>query len=77
MEELFPRVEDPEFSSQFGNLNINFTQCEVKSGTDPWTGATHQYQVCRAAGTFDLTLVNKNNQKIILTDGNVDQFIQF
>jgi hypothetical protein len=60
-----------------GTLNISFSECKVKSSTDPWTGATHQYQVCRAKGTFELTLINKNQQQLKITNGKVDQTIQF
>lgn len=62
---------------QSGTLNISFSECKVKSSTDPWTGATHQYQVCRAKGSFELTLINKNQQQIKITNGKVDQTIQF
>ncbi len=62
---------------QSDTLNISFSDCKVKSSTDPWTGAMHQYHVCRAKGTFELTLINKNQQQIKITNGKVDQTIQF
>lgn len=61
---------------QAGSLNVSFSECQFKKEVDIFTGQTNQYQVCRASGTFDLTLINKNNQKIILTNGKVNQLIR-
>ena len=59
-----------------GSLNISFSDCTGHSGTDWATGLPYSYQVCRASGIFDLTLINKNNQTIEITNGKVNQHIQ-
>ena len=61
---------------QSGSLNISFSNCQPKSGTDFATGLPYSYNVCRASGTFDLTLINKDNQTIKITNGVVDQMIE-
>jgi hypothetical protein len=62
---------------QSGSLNISFTDCGTKSGTDFATGLPYSYQVCNAVGTFDLTLVNKNSKTIKITNGVVNESLQF
>jgi len=59
------------FIYQSGSLNVSFSNCVTKTRTDLFTGQTAQYHDCAALGTFDLTLVNKNNETIKLTNGIV------
>lgn len=61
---------------QSGNLDISFSSCEYKTETDIYIGQTRQYQVCRAKGTFNLTLVNKNNVTISIINGSVNELIR-
>lgn len=60
-----------------GSLSLVQSDCKTTKETDPWTGAQHSVTRCRIKGTFDLTLENKSHNAIQLTDGKVDQFIQF
>ena len=59
------------FLYQSGSLNVSFSNCITKSGVDPFTGLNYQYNEYAALGTFDLTLVNKNNETIKVTNGIV------
>ena len=54
-----------------GSLNVSFSNCVAKSGVDIVTGLNYQYIDCAALGTFDLILVNKNNETIKITNGIV------
>jgi hypothetical protein len=59
------------FIYQSGSLNVTFSNCVRKAGVDVITGSNYQYDDCAALGTFDLTLVNKNNEIIKITNGIV------
>jgi hypothetical protein len=59
------------FVYQSGSLNVSFSNCITKSGVDFVTGLNYQYEICAALGTFDLVLVNKNNETIKITNGIV------
>jgi hypothetical protein len=61
---------------QSGSLNISFSNCVMKTETDIYTGDTNQYEVCLASGTFDLVLINKNNNTIKITNGIVNQYVR-
>jgi hypothetical protein len=54
---------------QSGSLNSTISDCKGYSGTDFGTGLPYAYSECKVSGTFDLTLVNKNNQTIKITNG--------
>ncbi len=53
-----------------GLLNAGFSNCVTKNGYDIVTGISYNYDLCDASGTFDLTLVNKTNDIIKLTNGS-------
>ena len=59
------------FIYQSGTSNVSFTNCVRKSGFDIITGLNYQYDDCAASGTFDLTLSNKNDSTIKITNGIV------
>ncbi len=59
------------FIYKSGSLNISFSNCVIKTERNPITGETNQFQECIASGTFDLTLVNRNNEIIKITNGIV------
>lgn len=48
-----------------GNLTVSYSQCKDAEGT-----SVPGQKDCLVSGNFSLTLVNKNNQRIILTDGS-------
>lgn len=66
------------FQYQSGSFNVFLDKCEMHSWEHP-IGGTVEYEVCVASGTFDLSLVNKNNETIELSDGiikNISVYIQ-
>jgi hypothetical protein len=68
---LVPIDSSKVFIYQSGSLNVSFSDCSSKSGVDFVTGYNYQYNECAAIGTFGLTLANKNNELIKITDGVV------
>jgi hypothetical protein len=59
------------FLYQSGSLNVSFSKCITKSGVDFVTGLNYQNEICAVLGTFDLVLVNKNNETIKISNGIV------
>lgn len=73
-----PIDSEKVFLYQSGSLNVSFSNCVNQTGYDPVTGTNYTYTTCDADGTFDLTLVNKNDSTIKITNGVVKNFhIQF
>jgi hypothetical protein len=60
------------FYYESGVLNLSVSNCVTKSGYDFWTGQNYTQTICAIKGTFDLTLTNKNNDKIKITNGEVN-----
>ncbi len=56
---------------QSGFFNISISNCTKKTAVDLLTGDSYQYDDCTVSGTFDLTLVNKEDATIKITDGIV------
>ncbi len=54
---------------QSGSYNITYRNCYKKKEYDIFTSSTILYDVCDADGTFNLTLKNKENKTITITDG--------
>lgn len=52
------------FIFQSGSLNHSISDCKSHS-----LGPGYEWTTCRATGTFDLTLVNKFNEAIEITNG--------
>ncbi len=69
---IIPIDSTKVFIYQSGSFNINFSNCTKKTGVDFVTGISYQYDVCAVSGSFDLTLVNKDNTTIKISDGIVD-----
>ena len=67
--QLVPIDSVKVFIYQSGSKNISFSNYVSRTETDLFTGASRTYTLCSAAGTFDLTLVNKNKETIKITDG--------
>jgi hypothetical protein len=59
---------------QSGSVNISYKNCSRKSQYDPYSGSTISYDVCDADGTFDLTLKNKENKTITITEGRLEAY---
>jgi hypothetical protein len=57
-----------------GFFNINYYNCESHSEYDVFTGRTINYDVCDANGTFELTLKNKDDNIIRITEGSFQQY---
>jgi len=73
-----PIDSEKVFLYQSGSLNVSFSNCEDHTGYDPFTNQNYTYTICDANGTFDLTLVNKNDSTIKITNGVVKNFhVQF
>lgn len=64
-------IDEKVFVYQSGSLNVSFSNCVTKSKVDFVTGINFQQTDCAAIGTFDLTLINKNNSTIKITNGIV------
>jgi hypothetical protein len=60
------------FIYQDGAFNVSFSNCVTKTSVDFFTGESSQYNDCAASGSFSLTLVNKNNVSIVISDGKVN-----
>ena len=56
---------------QSGSFNISVSNCTKKTAVDVLTGQSYQYDDCSVSGTFDLTVVNKEDATIKITDGIV------
>jgi hypothetical protein len=57
------------FIYESGSLKINTTNCKTTSETDFFTGNTIYTSVCDITGSFNLTLKNKEDSLIVITDG--------
>ena len=53
-----------------GHLNYSKINCRHKKEPAPSGGGTIEYDECDVTGTFNLTLVNKNNQTIVISKGS-------
>jgi hypothetical protein len=53
-----------------GNLKYSKSNCVRKTEVDPATGSRVEYDECDVKGSFSLTLGNKNNQIIAITNGS-------
>ena len=64
------------FTYQSGSLNLTISDCitNTEEYPHPDGGSSHTTSSCRASGTFDLTLVNKNNETIEITNGIIHDF---
>ncbi len=69
---IIPIDSTKVFIYQSGSFNISFSKCVKKTSVDLLTGQSSQYDDCAASGSFDLTLVNKDNDIIVISDGIVD-----
>jgi len=66
---------DPVDSSKIyyyrsGAINYSYSNCKHKIVHDLVTGIHAEYDECSVTGTFSLTLGNKNNEKIAVTNGS-------
>jgi len=59
---------------QSGFFNISYKNCREQKEYQPYSGRTLVYDVCDAYGTFDLTLRNKENKTIVITDGTFEAY---
>ena len=64
------------FIYQSGSLNLTISDCSTNTSENPHPdgGSSSTVTSCRASGTFDLTLVNKNNETIEITNGVIKDF---
>ena len=60
--------------NESGHYQISYRNCYLKSEFSAGTGSTIQYEVCDADGTFELTLKNKENKTIIISDGTFEMY---
>lgn len=57
------------FYYESGTLNISETNCKTERKYDIVTAQYYDLSYCTLSGTFNLVLTNKNNTKIILSNG--------
>lgn len=70
----FPIDSVAVYLYESGSFNILYKNCYEKSEYDPFSSSTIKYSVCDADGTFNLTLKNKENKIINITDGTFEMF---
>jgi len=58
------------YSYRSGSMNYSTSNCKHKKEPDLVFGGYIEYDVCDINGTFSLTLGNKNNQTIVITNGS-------
>jgi len=57
-----------------GNINYSKTNCQRIKEQDPASGVLVEHDVCDVKGTFNLTLGNKNNQIIGISNGSFSYY---
>ena len=62
------------FTYQSGFLNLTIEECNTKTVEDPYGIFSFEVTTCMVSGTFDLTLVNKDNETIEITNGIINNF---
>ena len=62
------------FAYQSGSLNLTIGECNTYTVEDPFGFFSYEVTTCQVSGTFDLTLVNKNNETIEITNGLINNF---
>ena len=70
----FPIDSVAVYIYQSGSVNLSYTNCVNKTEYDPYSGQTVTYQVCDVNGTFELTLRNKENKTISITNWEVKEY---
>ena len=66
-----PGNTDSIYIYQNGSVSLSYSNCTTKSGYDIVTGTNYSYHLCDGNGTFELTLKNKKNETIVLTNGQI------
>jgi len=62
------------FSYQSGSLDLNIGECNTHTVEDIWGLISYEVTTCMVSGTFDLILVNKDNETIEITNGIINNF---
>ncbi len=57
-----------------GTVFVGYSNCESHSEYDPFSNSTIHYEICDAEGSFELTLKNKNNDSIVITNGKLELY---
>jgi len=71
--QILPIDSSKVFTYQSGSLNLTISECKTYPNKYSISGPS-SYSVCKASGTFNLTLVNKGGETIEITNGIINNF---